>query len=260
MTLGPLPDVRRFVRAHLARRPETWLYAISVGAGLSIVLPVATPGVAAAQVHHHRGAPPAAAGHAIARSDLGPWLVEWRHWILMVGTMMVPVVAPYARRVALRSLWRRRQLAMTWFLLGYLSVWIGIGAAVSAVLVSLDHAHAWPSVPIALLGAAAWQVSRPRRRTMRRCGALPAGAISGWRADRDCASTGVRIGLRCAFVCGPVMLAMAVSQSLILMTCLLALLLSERARGPNPHRRAGRPLEAVCLVALAAVMAVVMIA
>jgi len=92
---------------------------------------------------------------------------------------------------------------------------------------------------------------------MRRCGALPAGAIGGWRADRDCARTGVRIGLRCAFVCGPVMLAMALSQSLLLMSGLLALLLSERARGPSPQRRAGRPLEAVCLVALAAIMAVV---
>jgi hypothetical protein len=60
------------------------------------------------------------------------------------------------------------------------------------------------------------------------------------------------IGSRCMFTCGPVMLAMAVGHSLLLMCGLLALLLSERARGPNPERRAGRPLEAWWLVAFAA--------
>jgi hypothetical protein len=52
------------------------------------------------------------------------------------------------------------------------------------------------------------------------------------------------------------MLAMAVGHGLLLMGALLALLLSERARGPNPDRRAGRPLEAWCLVAFACVAGV----
>jgi len=49
------------------------------------------------------------------------------------------------------------------------------------------------------------------------------------------------------------MAAAALSGSTILMAGVLALFLSERARGPNPHRRAGRPLEAWGLVVCAAV-------
>jgi predicted metal-binding membrane protein len=230
------------------------LYVISVLGGLGVIVPVVAAGPSSAHAHHH-ASPRSSAAPATALSDAGSWLAEWRHWILMVLAMMVPVVAPYARRVALRSLWRRRHRAMTWFLLGYLAVWFAIGAALSAVLVSHGRAHAWAVVPITLLGAAAWQISPPRRRALRRCGSLPPGVIRGWRADCDCATTGFRIGLRCAFVCGPVMLAMAVSHSLILMGGVFAMLLSERARGPNPDRRAGRPLEAWGLVTLAAVVA-----
>lgn len=178
----------------------------------------------------------------------------------MVLAMMLPIVAPHARRVAMRSLWHRRHRAMVWFLLGYLAVWFAIGVSLAGVLVAVGQPDPGPAVlAAALLGAAAWQVSRPRRRVMRRCGALRPGAIRGWHADRDCAIAGLRIGLRCAFTCGPVMLGMAVGHGLILMGGLLALLLSERARGPNPDRRAGRPLEAWYLVAYAAVIGVVAI-
>jgi len=51
--------------------------------------------------------------------------------------------------------------------------------------------------------------------------------------------------------CAPVMAVMALSHSVILMLALTALLLSERAAGPNPYRRAGRPLEAIVLAGLA---------
>ena len=43
------------------------------------------------------------------------------------------------------------------------------------------------------------------------------------------------------------MVAMALSHSLLLMAGVLAVLLSERARGANPVRRAGRPHEALVL-------------
>jgi predicted metal-binding membrane protein len=258
-TFAPLPDLRAFVRRGLARRPESWLYGIAAGAGLGLVLPVVVSGGSHAHGHAH-GHEHGAQATSVPAAEVWSWLADWRHWILMTLAMMVPVVAPYARRIALRSLWRRRHRAMTGFLLGYLAVWLAIGAVVTGVLVMLDGTRVWPAAPIALLCAAAWQVSRPRRRTLRRCGSLPPAAISGWRADRDSATAGASVGLRCAFVCGPVMLAMAVSQSLLLMGGVLALLLSERARGPNPDRRAGRPFEAWCLVAYAAAFAAVALA
>ena len=52
------------------------------------------------------------------------------------------------------------------------------------------------------------------------------------------------------------MLAMALSHSLVLMVGLTVVLLSERARGANPQRRGGRPLEAWVLAGFAAVAAV----
>jgi predicted metal-binding membrane protein len=215
-------------RRRLVRQPELWLYVLAAGAGLALV----------AHAHHHH------------RSLLPGWV----GWTAMVLGMMLPVVAPQARRIAMRSLWERRQRAMAWFLAGYLAVWFAVGAVLVGVLLALGLSDPGPAVlAAALLAAAAWQVARPRRRVMRRCGVLRPCAARGWRANRDCAESGVRIGLRCTFTCGPVMFAMVLGHGLALMAGLLALLVSERARGPNPERRAGRPLEAWCLVGFAAV-------
>lgn len=50
------------------------------------------------------------------------------------------------------------------------------------------------------------------------------------------------------------MVAMAVAHpNLILMAALFVLLHTERARGPNPDRRAGPPLEAWCLAGYAVI-------
>ena len=245
------------MRRRLARRPESWLYAIAALAGLALLAPLVARDGAAAHAHHGhhhgRGAP----SPDSASAGLAAWLAEWRHWILMVLAMMVPVAAPHARRVAQRSLWSRRHRAMTSFLGGYLTVWFAVGVVAAAVAAWFERADGWPAAALTLLAGAGWQVSPPRRRLLRRCGSLPPAVVSGWRADRDCAATGCRIGLRCAFVCAPVMLTMAVTHSLLLMAGLLAVLLSERARGPNPQQRAGRPLEAWCLGALAGVAALV---
>jgi len=49
------------------------------------------------------------------------------------------------------------------------------------------------------------------------------------------------------------MLAMLAGHSVLLMAALLVVLLSERSRGPDPVRRAGRPREAWMVVGLALV-------
>jgi hypothetical protein len=53
------------------------------------------------------------------------------------------------------------------------------------------------------------------------------------------------------------MIAMALSQSLVLMVGLTVVLLTERTRGANPQRRGGRPLEAWVLAGFAAAALVV---
>ena len=82
----------------------------------------------------------------------------------------------------MRSLWRRRHRAIAWFLLGYLAVWPSLGAALVGVLVAIGEPP--PAVVLAAASSRrpAWQVSRPRRRVMRRCGSLPPAALTrGWR-------------------------------------------------------------------------------
>lgn len=179
--------------------------------------------------------------------------------MLMVLAMMLPVAAPQARQVALRSLWSRRQRSMLGFLAGYLAVWALVGAVIVSVLTALGALHPAPvAVVVALVGAALWQISAPRRRVMRRCRTIRLGTARGLAADRDCAAAGWRAGLRCAFTCGPVMLSMAVGHHHVgLMGALVVLLMTERAPGPNPQRRAGRPFEGWCLIGLAGAVALI---
>lgn len=231
-------------RRTLARRPEVWVYALAVVAAALLLAEAA------------RSASPAA-----PFEDGTSWLVAWSGWMLMVLAMMLPVIAPHARQAAMLSLWRRRHRAMVGYLSGYLAVWAVVGVGIVGALHGTQQPHPPVGVTVAtLLGAALWQTSRPRRRIMRRCGSVQIGAAQGHAADRDCAAAGWRAGLLCALTCGPVMLVMAVGHDYpALMAGLLVLLLTERARGPNPARRVGRPLEARCLVGYAALLTVVAI-
>lgn len=263
-----LTDLRSFARRNLTWHPELWVYAVALGAtfalvGGEVVGDQATP--PGGNQHGPPAAHPATILCAIVGADhsagAGTWIAEFARWTAMVLAMMLWVVAPDARRVAMHSLWRRRHRAMTCFVLGYVAVWLVVGVALTGVLVAIRQPRPGTAASVAaLLVAAAWQISRPRRRTMRRCGALRVPATQRWQGDRDCVAIGSLVGLRCTFMCGPVMLAMALSHSLVLMGGVLVLLLTERGRGPNPSSRVGRPLEAGWLVAFASTVAAVAVA
>jgi hypothetical protein len=249
----------RSLKTSLAWHPEWWLYAVAGASALVLVVGALTSADAGGattghQMHegHHAMAP-----SPDASSPWASWPGAWVHWTLMVAAMMLPVVAPQVRRVALLSVWSRRQRAAAGFVIGYVVVWLVIGMGLVTVLVAFGNGQdLTPWLAVALLAAAGWQVSGPRRRMLRRCASTKLGAAVGLAADVDCMRAGVRSGLRCAFTCGPLMVAMALSHSLLLMAGVLAVLLSERARGANPVRRAGRPHEALVLGGFAVVAAV----
>jgi hypothetical protein len=232
------------MRLALARHPEWWLYAVA-GATAAVV---AWSSLSASN-HVH------ASGGRSPMPTLSSWSAGWAHWLLMVVAMMLPVVATLARSVALRSLYLRRHRAMAGFLVGYLAVWALLGGAVVLAAGLVDGGPSRLVLVVTLVAAAQWQVAQPRQRAMRRCGSLRLGSGSGWAADRNCAAIGWTAGTRCIVTCGPVMLTMALSHSLVLMVCVLGVMLSERRRGPNPAERAGRPLEAWLLIGLASVVA-----
>ena len=248
-TVGRAARTRGAVRRWLAWHPAWWVHAVAAWAWAALLVMAWAPssGGGAMAAHEHGMAAP-------GTGFLAGWTEAWGHWTLMIAAMMLPVVAPQVRVVARRSLWTRQQRSAAAYVAGYLAVWVAAGALLLAPLVLLDaYPLGTPWLVAVLLVAAVWQVSRPRRRVLRRCAGLKLGAATGRAADRDCAREGVRAGGRCLVTCGPVMLSMLAGHSLVLMAGLLLVLLSERSRGPDPLRRVGRPREAWVLVGFAVV-------
>jgi predicted metal-binding membrane protein len=215
------------------RHPEWWLYAVAAAAGFVLVVDALAAGT----------------------MRMPPGL---DHWFLMVLAMMLPLAAPQARLVSLRSLWERRHRAGALFTVGLVGVWLGVGAVLTSVVRVLDPGPPGWLAPVLLVAAASWQVAPPRRRLLRRCGSVRLHAADGAAADVDCVRAGVRAGGLCVAGCGVAMLPMAVlpmgPEALLVMAGVLVVLLWERAAGPDPATRAGRPHEAVALLALALVV------
>jgi predicted metal-binding membrane protein len=225
------------------RHPEWWLHAVAAGAAFLLVVDALT-------MSTHTGMTGPMAGTVMAPT------VD--HWLLMVLAMMLPLAAPQARTVALRGLWDRRHRSTVVFTVGLVGVWAGVGVLLVPAVSVLGPAPSWMA-PGLLVAAAAWHVSRPRRRLLRGCGSVRLRSADGLAADVDCLAVGGRAALRDVAGCGVAMLPMVAAPmgvpGLLLMGGVLVVLLVERASGPNPATRAGRPQEACALLVLAVVVA-----
>jgi len=210
----------------LWRFPEWWSLSLSGVAWLLLIAPVAS------ERHHTIGA-----------GRLGSWTLELFHWLLMVIAMMLPLVVDSIRITAARSLWTRRHRAILGFILGYLGVWLVVGAFVS-VGVSVLRRHAWAEAMMAagaFAVAAAWQVTSAKRRALRLCHRTLPIAPRGWRADRDCLRYGWMIGGGCFASCWALMAACALmGHSVLAMTCATLVGIGERySMRPNQRVLAG---------------------
>jgi Predicted metal-binding integral membrane protein (DUF2182) len=172
----------------------------------------------------------------------------------MVAAMMLPLAMRDARWLAHRSLARRRRRTVALHFVGFFVIWSAVGVTVCAAVLAID-ASTTGTAAVALMGAAAWHVSPPRRRAFRRCGSGRAPAIRGLRADVDCVVAGVRTGQTCLITCGVAMSAMTAGHSLALMGAVALIGVSERRAAPNPEERAGRSAEAIALAAIAVAVA-----
>ena len=137
----------------------------------------------------------------------------------MVTAMMLPLVIPHVRFVAGSSLWRRRHVAVAWFLSGYLSLW-------AAAQLGLEAGWLWASSRVGVTGAvwavvacaALWEVAPAERQRRRRCHRITPLAPRGWEADAACVRFGVATGVRCFAVCWAAMLLCSVfSHGLLIM-------------------------------------------
>jgi predicted metal-binding membrane protein len=173
-------------------------------------------------------------------------------WLAMVTAMMLPSVLPTVRNVALTGPWNRRQRNVGLFLAAYLAVWAAAG------LVAVPAAGWAPGalgvgaptlLPGALAVAAAWELTRGKRRALRACRLVPPLPPYGPRADRACLAAGLRYGRRCVVACWALMAAMAIAghAHLALMALLTAVVAAQRlhARGP----RLARPIALLLVTA-----------
>lgn len=189
------------------------------------------------------------AGHALMpHAGTEPFLAGLSGWIVMAAAMMLPGTLADMRRLALSSMWRRRQRTIAAFLGAYLVVWICFGALALAALPPLGV-----SAGFLLAGAAAWELTPWKWRALRRCHLIEPLPPRGTRADAACARAGLRYGGRCVVSCWALMLAMAVAGHLALaLGALIAIVVtaeklvvrSARLRGPAAALLAGAALVA----------------
>jgi hypothetical protein len=160
----------------------------------------------------------------------------------MIAAMMLPLIVPMVRHVAVRSFAARRERAVGTFVLGYLLIWLLVGLAMWLALPALRQGLAYLGLAdhgglIACSLAALWQISPAKRRAVNRCHrTLPLHAV-GFAADRDAMTFGLLLAGRCVAVCLPAMAAPLLgSAGLVGMLAVLAVLLAERARRAPQYR------------------------
>lgn len=175
-------------------------------------------------------------GHALPGADPadGPYpesgglLAALSDWALMSVAMMAPVTLPAVRHVGLNSIRRRRQWAMCLYFTVYVAVWVAFGVvalAVTRLARGTLGVDARVLLGLTLAVAAAWQLTRVKRRALFRCRRTVPLPPVGLRADAGCARFALRQGWRCVTSCWALMLVMAVvgHSSIVWMTALTAL-------------------------------------
>lgn len=155
------------------------------------------------------------------------------HWSIMIAAMMFPTLIPQLRVVAARSLWSRRHRAMLLFLAGYSAPWIIYGVIAEAALQLLrlfSPAAFGFLLPLSLLLAGLWQLTRRKQRSLVACHFTMPMSPSGLRADFDCCRYGARTAAYCCITCWALMLVcVAAGHNLWAMLVVTGVSLAERA-------------------------------
>jgi predicted metal-binding membrane protein len=128
--------------------------------------------------------------------------------LVMTVAMMVPLVVRPLRTVAGRSLWRRRDQAVGFFLVAYLGR-SGIAAIIATQLALGSGLYTLrnPAISAALciFAAALWQITPVKRAALEECDRTIPLAPAGWAAVRDDLRYGWVIGESCLTNCWAVM-------------------------------------------------------
>jgi predicted metal-binding membrane protein len=218
---GAAPAVAPAGPGRLARwrvwHPE-WPAAVLAGLAWVVLLAgelAPSPGAGGVHAHHHM----------VHRAP--GVLAQQPGWMVMTVAMMVPVALPALGYVAHNSLRSRQGRAMALFLVAFLLPWPPFGIAATAAYAEIADRR------LALAGtlvlAAAWQLTRTKRRALVACARTVPLAPTGRRADLACVRFGVLHAARCLRSCWALMLVMIpAGHGLGWMIAVTALVLAEQ--------------------------------
>lgn len=213
--------------AILAEPPMPMLLLVSFGAWLVLLF----------TGNHGHGGEHDHMGGVAAASRLLPSL--WP-WFLMLLAMMAPLQAPALRHLWGRSLPRRRPRAIVLFTVGYVAVWMGVGAGLVLVAAQLQvyGRGGWLAPLTGLFLVIVWQVSPWKQICLNRCHRVPRLSAFGWEADRDCLRFGLVKGVWCVGTCWALMALplLFTFASLPLMLAISLFLLVEQYQPARPAR------------------------
>jgi predicted metal-binding membrane protein len=224
------------VRSAAARWPEAWLLALEATCLTAwSVLALGEGGLTPVAVCS-AGLPPPGSFDATAVLASPAGLASG--WALMVAAMMAPLLVAPLRHVRDRSFARRRARAMALFVAGYATVWMSMGVALWAVVLSVRWAVPDPlgRLGLAVAVALVWQVSPARQWCLNRCHRRPHLSAFGVAADRDAFAFGLTNGAACAGACWALMLLplMVGRGHLLAMLAVMLLISAERLESPAP--------------------------
>lgn len=246
-TNSPTPKVAWQLRwkQWRARNPESAVAALAVAAWVAMA------------VVHWANHNTVSATAALTNTADSAYLTELGLWSIMTIAMMVPGTLGMVRRLALDSLYARRQRNALLFTSVYVIAWTLVAAGFvlvertgSAVAPTFSMRGTAPLVA-ALLGAAAWQVSDRKRRYLHACHLRAPLSPRGRAADLSVLRYARQHALACIGSCWLLMLAMFVADhDFHLMVPLAVITTYERfVKRPN-HRASAAVL--VCLAAMTA--------
>ncbi len=167
-----------------------------------------------------------------------PWLAFG--WLLMVIAMMLPLAIAPLRHVRARSFARRRARSMFLFVLGFVALWMAVGAILGLLARLMEGAVPAPlGVGLAIVAAVLWQVSPAKQWFLNRCHQRPPLAAFGFAADADAFRFGLRNGAACVGACWALMLPMLLIGQGQLLAMIAVTLFSVARAWKSRHRSPG---------------------
>jgi predicted metal-binding membrane protein len=194
-------------------RPEAWLWGI---AGLGWVALAVLP---FAGGHHH------------GTGSLAPHAAGY----LAMVAVMAPLIAPNVRYAAVRSPSRARRAVAADVVAAWALVWIGavVLLGLGAWLLAEQVGHL-AAIGLVTVGAAAWQWTPLKRRSLARCDRRLAPPLERRRARWASRRFGAVLGRDCVVSCGPLMALMAAAgHSVAVAAACVAVAWYERRRRPH---------------------------